>query len=69
MLQRGIWSLWTSSPASSGLIEDLTWGWAPDTLSLSCSACFITVMSGFVQVEFFTRMFRVLSRQEPDRRP
>ncbi|THV24190.1 alanine/glycine:cation symporter family protein [Peteryoungia ipomoeae] len=43
-----------------GLIEDLTWGWALIPL-LIVFGVFITVMSGFVQIEYFTRMFRVLS--------
>jgi len=43
-----------------GLIEDLTWGWALIPI-LVVFGVFITVMSGFVQVEFFTRMFRVLA--------
>jgi len=42
-----------------GLIEDLTWGWALIPI-LVVFGLFITVMSGFVQIEFFTRMFRVL---------
>ena len=43
-----------------GLIEDLTWGWALIPI-LVVFGVFITVMSGFVQIEFFPRMFRVLS--------
>ena len=43
-----------------GLIEDLTWGWALIPI-LVVFGIFITVMSGFVQLEYFTRMFRVLS--------
>ena len=43
-----------------GLIEDLTWGWALIPI-LVVFGVFITVMSGFVQIEYFTRMFRVLS--------
>lgn len=43
-----------------GLIEDLTWGWALIPI-LVVFGVFITVMSGFVQIEFFTRMFRVLA--------
>ena len=42
------------------LIEDLTWGWALIPI-LVVFGVFITVMSGFVQFEFFGRMFRVLS--------
>ncbi|WP_421928316.1 alanine/glycine:cation symporter family protein [Neoaquamicrobium sediminum] len=43
-----------------GLIEDLTWGWSLIPI-LVIFGVFITVMSGFVQLEFFGRMFRVLS--------
>ncbi len=43
-----------------GLVEDLTWGWALIPI-LVVFGVFITVMSGFVQIEYFTRMFRVLS--------
>ncbi|MFN3718004.1 MAG: alanine/glycine:cation symporter family protein [Rhizobium rhizophilum] len=42
-----------------GLVEDLTWGWALIPI-LVVFGVFITVMSGFVQIEYFTRMFRVL---------
>ncbi len=42
-----------------GLIEDLTWGWALVPI-LVIFGVFITLMSGFVQFEFFLRMFRVL---------
>jgi AGCS family alanine or glycine:cation symporter len=42
------------------LIEDLTWGWSLIPI-LVIFGVFITVMSGFVQFEFFGRMFRVLS--------
>ncbi|WP_259780140.1 alanine/glycine:cation symporter family protein [Aestuariispira ectoiniformans] len=43
-----------------GLIGDLTWGWALIPL-LVVFGLFITVLTGFVQFEYFTRMFRVLS--------
>lgn len=43
-----------------GLIEDLTWGWSLIPL-LVIFGLFITALTGFVQFEFFTRMFRVLS--------
>ena len=43
-----------------GLIEDLTWGWALIPI-LVVFGVFITIMSGFVQIEYFGRMFRVLS--------
>ncbi|MEF2551182.1 alanine/glycine:cation symporter family protein [Aurantimonas sp. A2-1-M11] len=42
------------------LIEDLTWGWALIPI-LVIFGLFITAMTGFVQFEFFGRMFRVLS--------
>lgn len=42
------------------LIEDLTWGWSLIPI-LVIFGVFITTMSGFVQFEYFTRMFRVLS--------
>ncbi len=43
-----------------GLIDNLTWGWALIPI-LVVFGVFITIMSGFVQFEFFGRMFRVLS--------
>ncbi|MBB4005168.1 alanine/glycine:cation symporter family protein [Aurantimonas endophytica] len=43
-----------------GLIEDLTWGWALIPI-LVIFGLFITAMTGFVQFQFFGRMFRVLS--------
>ena len=43
-----------------GLIEDLTWGWALVPI-LVVFGVFITMVSGFVQFEYFFRMFRVLS--------
>lgn len=43
-----------------GLIEDLTWGWALIPF-LVIIGVFFTVVTGFVQFRFFTRMFRVLS--------
>lgn len=43
-----------------GLIEDLTWGWALIPF-LVIIGVFFTVVTGFVQIRFFTRMFRVLS--------
>ncbi|PLW76007.1 alanine/glycine:cation symporter family protein [Cohaesibacter celericrescens] len=42
-----------------GYINDLTWGWALIPI-LVVFGVFITIMSGFVQLEFFARMFRVL---------
>lgn len=43
-----------------GIIGDLTWGWSLIPL-LVVFGLFITVLTGFVQFEYFTRMFRVLS--------
>jgi len=43
-----------------GLIGDLTWGWSLIPL-LVVFGIFITALTGFVQFEFFGRMFRVLS--------
>ena len=43
-----------------GLIDSLTWGWALIPI-LVVFGVFLTIMSGFVQFEFFGRMFRVLS--------
>ena len=50
-----------------GYINDLTWGWALIPI-LVVFGVFITIMSGFVQLEFFGRMFRVLfnSNQNDD---
>ncbi len=42
-----------------GLINDLTWGWALIPF-LVVLGVFFTVMSRFVQIEFFGRMWRVL---------
>jgi alanine or glycine:cation symporter, AGCS family len=42
------------------LIEDLTWEWSLIPI-LIIFGVFITLMTGFVQFEFFGRMFRVLS--------
>lgn len=43
-----------------GVIGDLTWGWSLIPL-LVVLGLFITVLTGFSQFRFFTRMFRVLS--------
>ncbi|WP_422041221.1 alanine/glycine:cation symporter family protein [Roseibium sp.] len=43
-----------------GLIGDLTWGWALIPF-LIIIGVFFTVVTGFVQIRFFRRMFRVLS--------
>ena len=42
------------------LIGDLTWGWALIPI-LVVIGLFFTIASGFVQFEYFFRMFRVLS--------
>jgi len=48
-----------------GVIGDLTWGWSliPFLIVLGI---FHTLTSGFVQFEFFTRMFRVLLESKPE---
>lgn len=43
-----------------GLIGDLTWGWSLIPI-LVVLGIFITALTGFVQFQFFKRMFRVLS--------
>jgi AGCS family alanine or glycine:cation symporter len=43
-----------------GVIGDLTWGWSLIPI-LVVLGIFITVLTGFVQFEYFRRMFRVLS--------
>ncbi|MFV0360786.1 alanine/glycine:cation symporter family protein [Tropicimonas sp.] len=43
-----------------GIIGDLTWGWALIPM-LVVFGIFITLLTDFVQVRFFKRMFRVLS--------
>lgn len=45
-----------------GKIGDLTWGWSLIPI-LVIFGCFITIATGFVQFEYFTRMFRVLSNK------
>jgi len=45
-----------------GIIGDLTWGWSLIPL-LVVFGIFITALTGFVQFEFFRRMFRVLSNR------
>ena len=51
-----------------GYIDALTWGWALIPI-LVVFGVFITIMSGFVQVEFFGRMFRVLSGRNQNNDP
>lgn len=43
-----------------GVIGDLTWGWALVPF-LVVLGLFFTIVSGFIQFKYFTRMFRVLS--------
>lgn len=43
-----------------GTIGDLTWGWALIPI-LVVLGVFITILTGFVQIQFFKRMFGVLS--------
>lgn len=43
-----------------GVIGDLTWGWSLIPI-LVVLGIFITALTGFVQLQFFRRMFRVLS--------
>lgn len=51
-----------------GVLENLTWGWALIPL-LVVFGLFITLMTGFVQFRFFTRMFRVLSSKSESADP
>jgi AGCS family alanine or glycine:cation symporter len=51
-----------------GYVDSLTWGWALIPI-LVVFGVFITIMSGFVQVEFFGRMFRVLSNKNQNSDP
>lgn len=50
------------------VINNLTWGWALIPI-LVVFGVFLTVMSGFVQIEFFGRMFRVLSGRNQNSDP
>lgn len=43
-----------------GVIGDLTWGWALVPF-LVVLGVFMTIATGFVQIQYFGRMFRVLS--------
>ncbi len=45
-----------------GKIGDLTWGWSLIPILVVFGA-FITIATGFVQIEYFGRMFRVLSNK------
>lgn len=49
-------------------VDSLTWGWALIPI-LVVFGVFITIMSGFVQLEFFGRMFRVLSSKNQNNDP
>ena len=51
-----------------GYVDALTWGWALIPI-LVVFGVFITIMSGFVQIEFFGRMFRVLSGRNQNNDP
>lgn len=51
-----------------GVINDLTWGWALIPI-LVVFGIFMTLMSGFIQIEFFKRMFRVLSGDNQNQDP
>ncbi|RPE67226.1 AGCS family alanine or glycine:cation symporter [Pacificibacter maritimus] len=51
-----------------GVINDLTWGWSLIPI-LVVFGVFMTLMSGFVQIEFFKRMFRVLSGDNQNQDP
>ena len=50
------------------VINNLTWGWALIPI-LVVFGVFLTIMSGFVQIEFFGRMFRVLSGRNQNSDP
>lgn len=45
-----------------GVINDFTWGWSLTPI-LVVLGLFITFATGFVQIEYFKRMFRVLSNK------
>jgi AGCS family alanine or glycine:cation symporter len=51
-----------------GYVDSLTWGWSLIPI-LVVFGVFITIMSGFVQFEFFGRMFRVLSGKNQNKDP
>lgn len=48
-----------------GVIGDLTWGWSLIPI-LVIFGVFLTIATGFVQFQFFGRMFRVLSKRDAD---
>lgn len=51
-----------------GYVDSLTWGWSLIPI-LVVFGVFITIMSGFVQFQFFGRMFRVLSGKNQNSDP
>ncbi len=51
-----------------GYVDSLTWGWSLIPI-LVVFGVFITIMSGFVQLRFFSRMFRVLSGKNQNADP
>jgi AGCS family alanine or glycine:cation symporter len=51
-----------------GVVDSLTWGWSLIPI-LVVFGVFITLASGFVQFEYFTRMFRVLSSKSESADP
>ena len=51
-----------------GVIGDLTWGWSLIPI-LVVFGLFITITTGFVQLEYFVRMFRVLRGGDPGADP
>ncbi|GHC64241.1 alanine/glycine:cation symporter family protein [Limoniibacter endophyticus] len=51
-----------------GLVDSFTWGWSLIPI-LIIFGVFITLMTGFVQFEFFGRMFRVLSSKNQSADP
>jgi AGCS family alanine or glycine:cation symporter len=50
------------------VLEDLTWGWSLIPI-LVIFGVFMTVMTGFVQLRYFGRMFRVLAGRDPSAGP
>lgn len=51
-----------------GYVDSLTWGWSLIPI-LVVFGVFMTITSGFVQIEFFGRMFRVLSGKNQNQDP
>jgi len=50
------------------VLEDLTWGWSLIPI-LVIFGVFMTIVTGFVQVRYFGRMFRVLVGRDPNADP